>query len=219
MKHAWRIVFLLLVAGVAVLGAWMEASLRPARSVAGAAEAAKSGVSKLPPLKVDKGAPLLLLEEPKKKTGDDPITPPADNESCFVCHGDYREEELAGQHAKVNVGCVKCHGLSHAHRDDEDNITPPDVMFASDKIEAGCKKCHDTHDASVLKVITMWRKRCPEKTDPEDILCTDCHGFHRRPFRTVRWDKNTGKLLSKQEPPVAKPAKGQSESKSGALVQ
>lgn len=146
-----------------------------------------------PPLVVDKSAPLLLLDAPKAakpidKTG-------ADNEACLVCHGDYREEPLANWHAKEEIGCMKCHGSSEAHRADEDNITPPEIMFPARKIDAACRACHEDHDAPARKVIETWQKRCPQKTDPAQIVCTDCHGEHRRPFRVVHWDKETGKLL------------------------
>jgi len=35
----------------------------------------------------------------------------------------------------------------------------------------------------------------PDKTDPDKIVCTDCHGEHRMKVRTIIWDKKTGKLL------------------------
>jgi hypothetical protein len=197
----------------AAVGVCIEAVMPRGRSLAWAGDEPKSAPAKLPALKVDRSAPLLLLEEPKKKTGDEPEVLTANNESCYVCHGDYREEPMVIEHAKVNVGCVKCHGSSYAHRDDEDNITPPDVMFAPEKIEPGCKTCHDTHDASAVKVITRWQERCAQKTNPKDLLCTDCHGAHRRPFRTVRWDKHTGKLLTNKAPAEAKPAKDAANSK------
>jgi predicted CXXCH cytochrome family protein len=156
-----------------------------------------------PPLVVDKKAPL-LLDEPKKPAQDPwdaPTGPVANNQACFVCHGNYQTESMAGVHAKANVGCVKCHGESFAHRDDEDNVTPPDVMFWPEKIEPGCKECHDEHDAPAVKVIARWQECCPAKTDPKSVLCTDCHGKeHRLKVRTVRWDKQTRKLL------VRKPA-------------
>ena len=37
---------------------------------------------------------------------------------------------MVAVHAKENVGCMKCHGASRAHRNDEDNVTAPDKMFA-----------------------------------------------------------------------------------------
>ncbi len=124
--------------------------------------------------------------------------PVADNMACHVCHTTYEEETLAIVHAKANVGCVKCHGPSIAHRNDEDNITPPDIIFASDRIDAACVKCHETHNAPAKKVLATWQKRCPAKENPEQLVCTDCHGEHRMKFRTVLWDKKTRKLVNRQ---------------------
>lgn len=150
-----------------------------------------------PPLKVDRSKPLLLEErkppaEPKKKRSG----PVADNSACFVCHTNYQEESLASVHALEDVGCVRCHGASLAHRNDENNTTPPDKMYAADAIDPACVECHDTHDAPARKVLARWKARCPEKTDFSQVVCTDCHGEHRLKLRTVRWDKKSGKLLT-----------------------
>ena len=98
-------------------------------------------------------------------------------------------------HAKANVGCVKCHGQSVAHRNDEANVTPPEIMYSAAKIDAACRKCHDTHDAAATKVLARWQERCARRLDPKLIVCTDCHGEHRMKVRTVHWDKDTRKLL------------------------
>lgn len=150
-----------------------------------------------PPLKVDRSKPLLLEErkppaEPKKK----PTGPVADNSACFVCHTNYQEESLASVHALEDVGCVRCHGASLAHRNDENNTTPPDKMYPAEAIDPACVECHDTHDAPARKVLARWKERCPEKTDFSRVVCTDCHGEHRLKLRTVRWDKKSGKLLA-----------------------
>jgi predicted CXXCH cytochrome family protein len=144
-------------------------------------------------LMVDKDAPLLLDSAPPKEK-QPAKGPVADNGACHVCHTNYEHESLALEHARENVGCVKCHGESIAHRNDEDNITPPDIMFPADAIETGCLKCHETHDAPAKKVLARWQERCPAKENPSDLVCTDCHGEHRMRFRTVWWDKKTGKL-------------------------
>ena len=123
----------------------------------------------------------------------------ADNLACYCCHANYKEEPLAQEHAKANIGCVKCHGESFAHRNDEDNITPPDVMFPPQRIAENCGPCHAGHDVPAVAVVARWQERCP-KTDPERIVCTDCHGHHRLASRQVRWDKTTGKLLGSEEP-------------------
>lgn len=153
----------------------------------------------LPPLVVDKGTPLLLKDPPKKDPLDVPEGPVADNTACYCCHTNYEEEPFAISHAKGDVGCMECHGKSYEHRDDEDNVTPPDVMFPPEKIASNCEPCHDTHDAAAEKVIARWQERCPAKTDPKKIVCTDCHGQHRLEFRTVWWDKNTRKLIIRDE--------------------
>ena len=148
-----------------------------------------------PPLKVDKNAPL-LLDEPKKQEKHLKVKGPvADNSACFVCHTNYQEEEMALVHANANVGCVKCHGQSIQHRNDENNITPPDIMIAADGIEAACTACHETHDAPAKKVVARWQQKCPAKENPDDLVCTDCHGEHRLKFRSVWWDKKTRKLI------------------------
>jgi hypothetical protein len=151
----------------------------------------------VPVLIVDAGAPLLLDSlpdgKPEKTRGK---APAADNSACYCCHRNYEEEPMVQAHAKANVGCVKCHGESTAHRNDEENITPPDVIYASDQIERACQKCHESHDAPAKKVIAAWQQKCPAKTHVEDLVCTDCHGDHRLKVRTVRWDKHTRKLIS-----------------------
>jgi hypothetical protein len=157
-----------------------------------------------PPLKVDRSAPRLPDEPAKAAPSDLSDGPVADNSSCFVCHGNFQDESLAAVHAKANVGCVKCHGNSLAHRNDEDNITPPDIMIPQAKIDVGCHKCHEEHNVPAKKVIVQWQKRCPQKTDPSQIVCVDCHGEHRMKVRTVLWEKETGKLISRKVDPAGK---------------
>lgn len=168
-------------------------------SVAGgeaqAAEQPEAKPPALPPLVIDRGAPLLLDDPSAKPTEDTSYL--NINQACFVCHDNYKTESMVVLHAKDSVGCMDCHGPSLAHRNDEDNITPPDIMFPSEKIEDSCVECHDTHDVPAREVITRWQERCPEKTKPSELLCTDCHGEHRLKSRVVRWDKSTGKLIGK----------------------
>ena len=119
----------------------------------------------------------------------------ADNNACFVCHSNYEEEFLAVRHAKEGIGCTDCHGESAEHADDEDNITPPDILYAREDIEKMCSRCHDSHDVPPEKVIALWRERGLEKVAPSSLVCTDCHGEHRLNVRTVRWNKKTRELL------------------------
>jgi hypothetical protein len=146
-----------------------------------------------PPLVIDKSAPLLLDESANTSNGK----PAADNSACQVCHMNYAAEPLAVQHAQVAVGCVNCHGTSYAHRNDENNTTPPEKIYAREKIDPLCQGCHQQkHDVPARKVIERWMSQKLDKIDPQILVCTDCHGAHRLTLRSVRWDKNTGKLLS-----------------------
>jgi hypothetical protein len=142
-----------------------------------------------PPLEAD-DEPLLLEEthaEAVAKAGQKV----ARNDSCFVCHVNYKSESLATNHAAHGVGCVSCHGLSEAHRNDENNITPPDVMFPLATLDAACQKCHASHNVPARKVIARFQERCAGLSDPGRPVCTDCHGEHRLAQRTVRWDRQT----------------------------
>jgi len=129
-----------------------------------------------------------------------------DNSACYVCHGNYDGEELVVEHGKEGTGCMDCHGQSIDHRNDEDNITPPDIMYPPEDVDGMCGKCHDIHEASARKVIERWQERCPAKTDPKEIICTDCHYQHRLAFRTVWWNKKTGELIIRKEGETSKPA-------------
>ena len=100
--------------------------------------------AKPPPLELDEDEPLRLDSVAK------PVSPSskkgADNGACFVCHANLKKESLAATHATNGVGCASCHGPSTAHRNDEANIIPPDIMFATETIDASCARCHDGHD-------------------------------------------------------------------------
>lgn len=150
-----------------------------------------------PPLVVDMNAPLRLDEPAEDETAL--MTPAAEaaaeNAACFVCHANYRSEPLAVWHAAVNVACSTCHGKSYAHRNDENNTTPPETMYARDKIDPACGKCHLGHDVPAKDIIARWLQRYGGTTAPETAACTDCHGEHRLKVRTVQWGKDTGKLL------------------------
>lgn len=183
----WILPSILLAAlAVACLAAWAGDgdSLKPAA---------------LPRLKVNKTAAPRLDEGPKKEALKPGGKPHADNTACLVCHGNYQDEPLAQWHAAANIGCVKCHGASTAHRNDEDHRTPPDIMYAADGIDRACEKCHATHDAPARKVLVRWQEKCPAKTHPRDVVCTDCHGEHRLKFRSYWWDKKTGAVITPKD--------------------
>lgn len=150
-----------------------------------------------PPLELDEDEPLLLDASPKPA---DPTTarkkPAADNAACLVCHANFKNEELASSHASHGVACTKCHGPSIAHRNDEANVIPPDVMFAPETIDSSCARCHDGHDVEPRAVISKFLEKNPGTTDVESLVCTKCHGEHHLSVRTVRWDRRTGKVLA-----------------------
>jgi len=150
-----------------------------------------------PPLVVDKSAPLLLDDpaEADKTNRQATAAVDADTVACLVCHANFKTESLAQGHAKAKMGCVDCHGKSYAHRNDENNTTPPEKMYAQDQIDNACRQCHPSHDVPAAKVVVLALQRGLSQTDLKAILCTDCHGHHRLAQRTVRWDKKTGKLL------------------------
>lgn len=150
-----------------------------------------------PPLLVEKeeireeSEPLLLLDdvEPAEKLPE-PTGPVADNSRCHVCHLNYQDEAIAIVHARADIGCEQCHGACDAHCADEDNITPPDIMYAQAKINPSCMVCHPRekmdiadHKAFLVDIIAG------------KALCTHCHGDHHLNYRTRQWDKTTGELI------------------------
>ena len=143
-----------------------------------------------PPLIVDTNSPL-LLDEPDVSAAA--ATPGADNSACFVCHVNYQTEVLAATHARANIGCADCHGRSQAHCNDENNTTPPQIMYPVEQIDESCRHCHMDHDVPPAKVVARWQQRS-KQTRLKTAVCTDCHGSHCLKLRTVRWDKKTGKL-------------------------
>jgi hypothetical protein len=155
---------------------------------------------KAPPLSLEG-----LLDEKLPEAAQTVATNP-DNESCYVCHANFKEEELVTSHGQEDVSCMDCHGKSEDHRNDEDNITPPDKMYALADIDEMCGECHETHDVAAQEVLERWQERCPKKTDPKTIVCTDCHYHHRLAFRTVQWNKQTGELVVRKEKPAEKTA-------------
>ena len=142
----------------------------------------KEQVRQEPPLQpaeqVDEEPLLLLDEAPAGEQSGTSVGPVADNSRCYVCHVNYQEDDLTSIHAKADIGCERCHGASDAHCSDEDNITPPDIMYPAEKINSFCKSCHPKAQLGGGKK-----------------YCTECHGEHRLSHRTRKWDKATGKLI------------------------
>ena len=121
----------------------------------------------------------------KKKTLAAEAAPPGDaidalgaNLACYVCHTTFIKEEMVQVHLKENIGCIKCHGLSDKHANDENiGATKPDVTFKRPKVDASCAQCHEGHDAPAKAVIARFLERhLPADRTP---ICTDCHGTHK----------------------------------------
>jgi len=132
----------------------------------------------------------------------------ADNSYCLVCHVNLEEEEIVDVHLDLGVGCETCHGVSYEHSADEDNLTPPEVMWSKDRINPRCMTCHARHELLVddeaakshREVFKRWKKRDPTDTGP--TRCTQCHGEeHRSRHRTRIWDKENGELLMRSGDP------------------
>ena len=100
------------------------------------------------------------------------------NAACLVCHLTFVKEELVKTHQKKGVGCIKCHGPSVAHANDEHiGATKPDITYPRAKVDPSCANCHDKHDVPPRKVIARFLERkLPRQPAP---ICTDCHGTHR----------------------------------------
>ena len=116
----------------------------------------------------------------------------ADNSYCYVCHLNYDGEELTQNHEIAGVGCETCHGVSEQHSADEDGITPPEKMFAKDKIRPFCTTCHAKADIDYVDE----HKPLFDQASGDKHVCTDCHGNHSMAVRTRIWDKETGRLIS-----------------------
>ena len=99
------------------------------------------------------------------------------NAACYVCHITFVREELNTTHLQEKITCIKCHGLSAGHANDEDiGATLPDVTYRRDQVNASCRKCHETHNVPPERVVARWLKQ--GRPGPTAV-CTDCHGTHK----------------------------------------
>jgi len=132
------------------------------------------------------------------------------NPFCRACHLDFDEEELALDHELAGIGCERCHGESERHRSDEDNVTPPEIMYPKSKINPTCMMCHprhelqetEDHEPLLAGAETIFDEVCEPSASgaaKAKQYCTDCHGTkHRMKVRIVRWDKATGELIESE---------------------
>ena len=120
------------------------------------------------------------------------------NTFCGACHYGFGDEKLARTHERAGIGCERCHGESERHRSDEDNITPPEIMYPKDKINPTCMMCHPRaeikhvshHQPLLAGAETIFDKSTNQNN------CTDCHAKdHRINVRNIRWNKATGEIL------------------------
>ena len=112
------------------------------------------------------------------------VDPMGPNAACYVCHMTFLREELSLTHLKAKVGCIRCHGTSAAHANDEDvGATKPDVCFQRPQVNPFCRTCHPSHDVAPEKVLARWQELRAangarhKATGP--VACTDCHGRHK----------------------------------------
>jgi hypothetical protein len=123
------------------------------------------------------------------------------NQFCSACHYGFSDEELALTHEQAGIGCERCHGESERHRSDENNITPPEIMYPKPRINPTCMMCHPRHEIRHIanhKTLLEGAKTIFDSAneDGNQTYCTDCHApDHRINFRTIRWNKETGELI------------------------
>ena len=165
-----------------------QVALRLRRVLLGAAAfaalAAAWRLQRLPAADDAPAAPAATAAAPAQEQGQE-TDPLGANAGCYVCHITFVKEELAKVHLKEKIGCIKCHGLSDKHANDENvGATKPDVVFARSAIEKNCAVCHEGHDASAKAVVARFVERgLPPAAAP---VCTECHGLHKieRPAET-----------------------------------
>ena len=124
------------------------------------------------------------------------------NDFCSACHYGFGDEELAQAHELAGIGCERCHGESQRHRSDEENVTPPEIMYPRDRINPTCMMCHPRHEIHHVPAHETLLAGAETIFDPasqaagNQMYCTTCHAKdHRIKVRTVRWNKATGDLL------------------------
>ena len=124
---------------------------------------------------------LLFLYSCKKpvETGPSPsdsaqpsgqIDPMSVNAACYVCHMTFVGEKISKIHFSKGVTCIKCHGVSAGHANDEDiGATKPDITYTRDQVDRACMKCHKKHKNPASRLARF----------DSPPVCTDCHGKHR----------------------------------------
>jgi len=117
-------------------------------------------------------------------SGGNSENPLGPNAACYVCHMTFVGEELSQAHLKKKITCIRCHGPSAAHANDENiGATKPDKIFRADEINEFCRPCHKRHNVEPEKVVAEWQSRLAAgwvtKETSATVTCTMCHGHHR----------------------------------------
>jgi len=99
------------------------------------------------------------------------------NKVCYECHMDFEDEELSSEHEEHGVTCVRCHGRSQPHMDDEVRKTPPDAIFRGASMKVLCLTCHDPAKHAREKMHAS-EAAAAKKTGRPERTCTTCHGEH-----------------------------------------
>ena len=124
------------------------------------------------------------------------------NQFCAACHAGFADDPFALRHEKAGIGCERCHGESERHRSDEDNITPPELMYPPSRINPTCMMCHPRQDIKGVpfhkKLLagadTIFDEKVEDESDKQH--CTDCHAKdHKMEVRTIKWNKATGEII------------------------
>jgi hypothetical protein len=159
----------------------------------------------LQPESIDKPLGIQTEEAPIEQQAT--AEPVVANPFCAACHYGFDEEKLALDHESAGIGCERCHGESERHRSDEDNVTPPEIMYPKAKINPTCMMCHPRGEINHVKHHKRLLAGAKTIFDPEvddsasmahgrRRYCTDCHAKHHRiNVRTIQWNKATGELL------------------------
>ena len=97
------------------------------------------------------------------------------NAVCFECHIDFQGEELVREHEKHQVACVRCHGPSQAHMEDEVRRTPADFTPRGKAMKIFCLTCHNPGKHGRISTHAAEARRPADQRRS----CTQCHGEHK----------------------------------------
>ena len=108
---------------------------------------------------------VLLASCPRHNPGPCQAATPS---GCTICHEDVAVAFQGSKHRRKGIECTRCHGVSRAHIEDENNKVKPDRVFSRYEIDRWCDGCH--FGSCKHAEVTTGRGR---------RTCADCHGAHR----------------------------------------